>query len=62
MTKIDSADPVTAGTGFSYTVTVSNAGPSDAASVSLTDVLPADVVFVSATPDSGFVPGSRLER
>ena len=51
--KSDSADPVVAGTGFSYTVSVSNAGPSDAASVSLTDVLPAGVVFVSATPDQG---------
>ena len=53
VTKVDSADPVVAGNGFSYTVTVSNAGPSDAASVSLTDVLPAGVVFVSATPTQG---------
>ena len=57
VTKIESADPVNAGAGFSYTVTVSNAGPSDAASVSLTDVLPPEVVFVSATP----VQGSCLE-
>ena len=53
VTKTDSADPVVAGNGFSYTVTIDNAGPSDAASVSLTDVLPAGVVFVSATPDQG---------
>ena len=53
VTKIDSADPVVAGTGFSYTVTVSNAGPSDATSVDLIDVLPAGVTFVSATPDQG---------
>ena len=51
--KVDSADPVNAGSGFSYTVTVSNAGPSDAAGVSLVDVLPAEVSFVSATPDQG---------
>ena len=53
ISKTDSVDPVIAGTGFSYTVTVSNAGPSDALTVSLTDVLPAEVVFVSATPDQG---------
>ena len=53
VTKVDSADPVNAGTGFSYTVTVDNAGPSDATSVSLTDVLPGGVVFVSATPTQG---------
>ena len=51
--KVDSADPVVAGTGFSYAVTVSNAGPSDAVGVSLVDVLPAEVSFVSATPDQG---------
>ena len=53
VSKVDSADPVTAGTGFSYTVTVSNAGPSDATLVTLTDVLPSEVSFVSATPDQG---------
>ena len=51
--KIDSADPVNAGTGFSYTVTVSNAGPSDATLVQLADVLPSEVTFVSAVPDQG---------
>ena len=53
VSKVDSADPVTAGTGFSYTVTVTNTGPSDAASVSLVDVLPVEVGYVSATPDQG---------
>ena len=51
--KVDSADPVNAGSGFSYTVTVSNAGSSDAVGVSLVDVLPAEVSFVSAIPDQG---------
>ena len=51
--KVDSADPVNAGSGFSYTVTVANAGPSDAQTVVLTDVLPVEVSFVSATPDQG---------
>ena len=53
VTKVDSADPVLAGTGFSYTVTVNNIGPSDAALVALTDVLPSEVTYVSATPDQG---------
>ena len=53
VSKVDSADPVNAGTGFSYTVTVSNAGPSDATLVTLTDVLPSEVLFVSATPGQG---------
>ena len=42
-----------AGEAFFYTVTVANAGPSDAVAVSLVDVLPAEVSFVSATPDQG---------
>ena len=53
VSKADSADPVTAGTGFSYSVTVANSGPSDAATVLLTDVLPAGAAFVGATPDQG---------
>ena len=53
MVKVDSVDPVNAGTGFSYTVTVANAGPSDAQTVTLVDVLPAQVAYVSATPDQG---------
>ena len=44
---------VTAGTNATYTVTVVNNGPSDAVSVTLTDVLPANTTFVSATQTSG---------
>ena len=43
----------TPGTGFSYTVTVANAGSSDATLVQLTDTLPAEVTYVSATPAQG---------
>lgn len=43
--KIDSVDPVIAGTEFDYTITVINAGPSDARGVVLTDSLPAELVF-----------------
>jgi len=38
---------------FSYTVTVTNAGPSDACGVVVTDTLPADVTFVSASTSTG---------
>jgi uncharacterized repeat protein (TIGR01451 family) len=38
------------GTNFNYTLTVSNAGPSTVVSLSVTDSLPAGLVFVSAVP------------
>ncbi len=44
---------VTAGTSATYTITLTNNGPSDARGVVLTDTLPAGSVFVSLTPASG---------
>ena len=44
---------VTAGTNVTYTVTLSNSGPSDAQSVALTDSLPAGTTFVSQSQSSG---------
>ena len=51
ITKSDSPDPVIAGGGntITYTVTVNNAGPSDASSVVVTDTLPAGVTLVSTS-------------
>jgi len=49
LTKTDSPDPVTVGNNLTYTVTVTNNGPNDATGVVLTDTLPANVTFVSAT-------------
>ncbi len=49
-------NPVTAGQALTYTLTYTNAGPSTAEAVTLTDVLPADVTFggvVSASPPLG---------
>ena len=63
LTKVDAADPVAAGTGITYTLEVSNAGPSDAASVVLTDTLPAGLTFVSTSgcaEDPGGVPTCSL--
>jgi uncharacterized repeat protein (TIGR01451 family) len=47
---------VTAGTDVTYTITLTNAGPSDAQGVSLTDVVPTGTTFFSATPVSGQNP------
>ena len=53
ITKTDSPDPVTAGKNLTYTVQVTNGGPSTASAVTVTDTLPAGVTFVSATPPLG---------
>ncbi len=49
----DSRDPVSTGSGFTYSATVFNNGDDDATAVVLTDPLPAGVGFVSATPSQG---------
>jgi len=41
---------VTFGTNFNYTITVSNAGPSTASGILVTDSLPVGLVFVSSVP------------
>jgi uncharacterized repeat protein (TIGR01451 family) len=58
--SITKTGPATAApnTNITYTITVSNAGPSSATSVAVTDVLPAGLTFVSATPTQGFCSGT----
>src|SRR5262249_4532760 len=46
VTKTDSPDPVTAGTNLTYSVSLSNNGPSDAQTVTLTDAVPTGTTFV----------------
>ncbi|MBK8541378.1 MAG: DUF11 domain-containing protein [Ardenticatenia bacterium] len=63
LSKTESADPVTAGSGASnltYVVTARNAGPSDASSlvVAETLTLPAGTNVTSTTPGSGSVSGT----
>lgn len=48
VTVSDTPDPVTAGGSLVYGLTALNAGPSNAATVVVSDVLPAEVTFVSA--------------
>ena len=45
--------PVTAGTDVSYTISITNNGPSTATNVSLTDTVPVNTTFVSAVQNSG---------
>jgi len=51
--KTTAAGTVAVGSVFGYTITVTNAGPSTATAVTVTDTLPAGLEFVSATPSQG---------
>ncbi|MFL6275770.1 MAG: HYR domain-containing protein, partial [Blastocatellia bacterium] len=53
VTKSDSPDPVFAGSNLTYTINFSNAGPSDAQTVTITDAVPANTTFVSAVVTTG---------
>jgi uncharacterized repeat protein (TIGR01451 family) len=62
VTKTDSPDPVARGGTLTYHMTVTNNGmptmPATTSGVTLTDVLPPGVTFVSATPSSGTCSGT----
>ncbi|ADU47648.1 DUF11 domain-containing protein [Intrasporangium calvum] len=53
VTKSDSPDPVFAGNQLTYTIQVTNHGPSTAADVTITDPLPAGTTFVSGQDQNG---------
>lgn len=53
ITKTGSRNEVTTGSSLVYTIDVTNMGPSTATSVVVTDMLPADVSFVSGTTSLG---------
>ncbi len=57
ITKTDSPDPITVGANLTYTLTVSNGGPSTAFGVSVSDPLPAGTSFISATSTQGGCSG-----
>ena len=54
VTKVDTPDPVTAGTNLTYTITVNNSGPSDALTATLADTLPAGTTFISLSSPAGW--------
>ena len=56
ITKIDDADPPPAGADLTYTLTVTNHGPSNATGVVVTDPLPAATTYVSDTCGGSNVP------
>ncbi|HEY75553.1 MAG TPA: DUF11 domain-containing protein [Thermoflexia bacterium] len=54
--KSDDPDPVVVGTVLTYTFAVTNEGPSVARNVVVTDALPPEVAFLSATPSQSGGP------
>ena len=54
ITKTDSPDPVNTGSNLTYTITVTNNGPSAATNASWSDTLPAGTTFVSLPDVSGW--------
>jgi uncharacterized repeat protein (TIGR01451 family) len=53
VSKTASSTSVNSGSNFSYTVTLTNNGGSDATGVTLSDTLPAEVTYVSAVASQG---------
>ena len=63
--KSAAPNPVVAGTSVTYTMTISNAGPSTATNVVVKDTIPAEVAVLSVTPSKGSctagIPGNPLQ-
>ncbi|WP_053956605.1 DUF7507 domain-containing protein [Inediibacterium massiliense] len=53
--KISSPDPVLAGELLTYTITVSNGGPSDAQNVSVADIVPSAILNPEFSLDGGII-------
>lgn len=58
ITKSLEPGPVTQGSDVTFTLTVTNAGPDAASNVVVTDTLPPQLTFVSATPSTGSCSGT----
>lgn len=53
LSQSDSPDPAPVSEDVTYSVIVTDGGPNGATSVTVTDTLPANITFVSATPEQG---------
>ncbi len=53
ITQTDTPDPVNVASGLAYTLTAANNGPEDSTGVTVTDTLPAGVIFQSASATQG---------
>ncbi|MCL6511041.1 MAG: DUF11 domain-containing protein [Anaerolineae bacterium] len=58
--KFAAPSPVAAGAPLTYTLAITNDGPSAAQNVVVTDALPAEVSYVGATPEPALVSGNLL--
>jgi len=58
VTLTDSPDPVSVNNTLTYTATVTNSGEGNLSGVTLTDSLPVNTTFVSATPSQGSCSGT----
>jgi uncharacterized repeat protein (TIGR01451 family) len=57
VSKGDAPDPVNAGSSITYTITYSNTGTADATGTTITDTVPANTTFVSATGGGSLAGG-----
>ncbi len=60
LTMTDAPDPVRRGANLVYTLTVQNNGPSNAGNITLSDVLPTNVTFVSVESAQGTCTGTAV--
>src|SRR5437879_3529439 len=60
LTKTAPPDPVSVGSNLTYTITVTNNGPDSATGVMVSDPLPPNATFVSATPSQGSCTGTSI--
>jgi uncharacterized repeat protein (TIGR01451 family) len=62
VTQAGPSNPVILGGNITYTLAVSNLGPALASSVTVTDILPANVTFVSATVGTTNLSGAVISQ